>query len=727
MSRLFAERAAGWLPFLFRTALPVVLTILLFVCGFFLIIIPRTESSSMAHKQEMIQELTRAAWNIFARLHAEQQLGHLSQQQAQQMAIAQISSLRYGREMQGYFWILDNHPRMIVHPLRTDLNGQDLTHFATPDGRRIFVEMAAIAQRSGAGFIRYPWQWHSGSPRIVPRLSYVKSFQPWGWIVGTGLNLEDVQAEIAQLTRRIATISAVILFAIFLLLGFLGIQSFRLERQRKEALAALQTSARRYRTIFENTGTAMAIIEDDLRISLVNEEFEKLTAYDKAAVEGRMLLTDIVAPEDQHRLQAYHHARRTAAHDAPRTYEFSLRNRTGGTRNIHMTVALIPGTRTSVGALLDITDHKRSLQVVAESEERFRSLVEHALTGIFIIQDNRVVYANPEQKRLFGPLPEHFTITNVDKVYAEDQAAVRGFYAEALCGQEKAMDIDYRFYTRGSPAGDPELKWAHCRATPIEYMGKRSVLVNMMDVTRAKELEHLLSTQDKMISLGHIAAGIAHEIRNPLSGINIFLDAVRENFEDPDSADDIKNLIKQAQAAAGKIESVVRAVLDFARPGSLRCQLADINSAIREAVKLAQTSLRKANIRFETELQEGLPLLNIDTGQIEQVLLNLITNAADALYEESGQRLIQISSMARPDAVAVHVADSGAGIAPENIKKIFDPFYTTKKHGSGIGLCICQRIITDHRGSITVGRSRWGGAEFVVRIPLTEATGRENA
>jgi PAS domain S-box-containing protein len=713
---------AGWKSFLVRTALPAVLAMLLFIVALFQILIPAIEKNSMAHKREMIRELTNAAWNILARLQAEEQHGRLSQQQAQQMAVAQISTLRYGQQMRDYFWIHDIHPRMIMHPYRTDLNGRDLTDFTTPDGRRIFVEMRDIVRQSGFGFVQYPWQGQGDHSEVVPKVSYIKGFEPWGWILGTGINLNDVRTEIARLMRHVIAISVVILFVVALLLGFLSLQNLRLERQRTSALQALQASADQYRTIFETTGTAMVIIEDDLRLSLVNSEFEKLSGYVASEVVGRKLMTDLVIPEDRQRLQAYHYARRADPPAAPRNYEFGLCTRQGRVRNLYMTVALVPHTRTSVGSFLDMTDHKKALEVLAESEERFRSLVENALTGIFIIQDNQVVYANPEQKRLFGPLPNNFTITNVDKVHGEDQAAVLRFYADVLSGQGQTLDIDYRFYSRGRHTGDPELKWAHCRATPIEYMGKPSVLVNMTDVTRAKELEYLLSVKDKMISLGHVAAGIAHEIRNPLSGINIFMDAIRENFEDPASAEDIKGLITQAQAAAGRIESVVKAVLDFARPGTPHFEPADINVAVAEAVKLSQATLRKADIGLETELQQGLPLVSLDLNQIEQVMLNLITNAADALKSIAGRRLILISSAERQDAVVIRVADSGAGIPPENRRKVFDPFYTTRKDGSGIGLCICQRIITDHKGTITVDQSRWGGAEFVIRIPINNQT-----
>ncbi|MBN2107269.1 MAG: GHKL domain-containing protein, partial [Deltaproteobacteria bacterium] len=212
-------------------------------------------------------------------------------------------------------------------------------------------------------------------------------------------------------------------------------------------------------------------------------------------------------------------------------------------------------------------------------------------------------------------------------------------------------------------------------------------------------------------------AGIAHEIRNPLSGINIFLDSIRENFEDAESSDDIRSLISQAQAAAGKIESVVKGVLDFARPGTPRFDMAGINAPIQDALKLTMVMLRKSDIAVETDLADGLQPVHIDVQQMEQVLLNLITNAAEALKSSPGERRISIRTFAEEQFVVVQFSDSGCGIPPEQYDTIFDPFYTTKKDGSGIGLSIVRRIVADHRGRITAGKSVWGGALFEIRLP----------
>ncbi len=706
-----------WKSFLVRVILPTVLTIVLFISSIFIIIIPVIEKISLDHKREMIRELTNSAWNILAKFEYDERRGLLTRQEAQRLAVEQIRNLHYGQQMKDYFWINDMHPRMVIHPYRSDLNGKDLSNYTDPNGKQVFIEFVNVVKKSGAGYIEYMWQWKDDQNRIVPKISYVKGFAPWGWIIGTGIYIEDVALEMASINRNVVLISLAIVAVIALLLIFLTVQNLQTERQRAETENALRASEEKYRIIFENTGTATVILNEDLVVMLANSEFEKLSGYTKADIEGKSIFSDFASGKDSEGLKSYCSASMFNTASAPHSFEFSFVTWKGHIRTVSFTTAVIPGSRSSVGSLLDITDQQQALHVLEESEERFRSLVENSHTGIFIVQNERIVYRNPEQERLFGPLPEGFTITNFQRVHPDDVEKVKIFYESLLSGEVQKADTDYRFYSSTDGHKSGAVRWAHCRANLIEYMGQKAILVNMMDVTRTRELENLLEAKDRMISLGHVAAGIAHEIRNPLSGVNMFLDGIRENFQDPESTEDIKTLISQAQAAAGKIETVIKRVLDFTRPGTPRFKPANINVAVNEALMLAHVTLRKSKISIHTDLAEDLPTIKIDLQQMEQVILNLINNAAEALKNRAGERIIAVSTALENGSVTIHVADSGPGIIAANREKIFDPFYTTKKDGSGIGLSICQRIITDHRGSISITGSQWGGAEFIIRIP----------
>ena len=267
------------------------------------------------------------------------------------------------------------------------------------------------------------------------------------------------------------------------------------------------------------------------------------------------------------------------------------------------------------------------------------------------------------------------------------------------------------------------MKWVYCRASSIEYEGEEAILVNMMDITRPKEMEHLLRIQDKMTSLERVAAGIAHEIRNPLSGINIYLNTLEKIYERAESLDKVKQILRQVKSASNKIESVIRRVMDFSKPGAPKFVLTDINKPIEEAIELSSVTFRKRGIKIEKALAEGLLLCQADARLIEQVVLNLITNAAEAMKEMDGDKRIKVTSSVENDSIQVRVSDSGTGVSPEEEDKIFDPFYGTKNGSTGIGLSIARRIVTDHGGILRVSGSEWGGAEFIIEIPIKEQTG----
>lgn len=376
----------------------------------------------------------------------------------------------------------------------------------------------------------------------------------------------------------------------------------------------------------------------------------------------------------------------------------------------------------------EIAEHKQTEGQLRESETRFRDLVENALTGIYIIQQGQIVYKNPEQDRIFGPLSRPFNFNNFETIHPEDLEKVKESFEKIASGGIQNFDIYMRFFPAGKMDDGMDMKWVHCQGNTIKFQGQEAILVNMMDLTRTRELEHLVRIDDKMTSLGRVAAGIIHELRNPLSGINVYLNTLKKIYNAPESLrmenlERVEKIIEKLQSASHKIESVIKRVMDFSKPSVPKLTLTDVNQPIEEAINLSLVTLRKRGIKIEKSLHEDLPWCYTDPYLIEQALLNLITNAAEAMENMDGEKNIEITSSAEGNSIFIAVADSGPGIPPALRKKIFDPFFTTKKDSSGIGLSVCHRIIADHGGSLDVFSSKWGGAEFRIEIPIEKRKG----
>lgn len=374
---------------------------------------------------------------------------------------------------------------------------------------------------------------------------------------------------------------------------------------------------------------------------------------------------------------------------------------------------------TALGELLErIIKQKQMEKLLQESEKMFRSLAENSPTGIFIVQNGRILYENPEEKSLSSPLARLFSQGDVDNIHSDDIDKVKKGYEDIISGKIANLDMGFRYYQWSDDESDIDMKWVICRASRIEYLGEKAILVNKLDVTRTKELEYLLRIEDKMASLGRVAAGIAHEIRNPLSGINIYVSNLEKILAAAESLEKGKEILTQIQSASNKIEAVIRRVMDFARPREPRIIVTDINRVIEETVDLSAVSLSKEGIKLDKKLWKNLPSCQVDPHLMGQVFLNLITNAAEAMKNMSVGKRIEVSSSVAGGHIIIKISDSGPGVPVHLRKKIFDPFYTTKSGNTGIGLSLSKRIVADHGGFLSVAASTCGGSEFKVEIPL---------
>jgi signal transduction histidine kinase len=225
-----------------RILLPALAAVILLAITFFRLVPPRLEAHLMERKREMVQALTEVAWNTVRHYAEQAEAGSLSRTEAQQRAAALLRGLRYGPDGKDYFWINDLHPRMVMHPYRPDLEGREVADFTDPMGKHLFLAFVETAQRQGAGFVDYQWQWQDHPEKIVTKISYVKAFAPWGWIIGTGVYVEDVRAQIGRFVHHLSLIFAAILLVVTLLVGYGVWEGAGVESRRRKAqeLAQLQ-------------------------------------------------------------------------------------------------------------------------------------------------------------------------------------------------------------------------------------------------------------------------------------------------------------------------------------------------------------------------------------------------------------------------------------------------------------------------------------------------------
>lgn len=260
---------------LVRLVAPAALAVLLSAAAVWLVIIPATEAALMERKRELLRAIVASAHSQLERFDGLVRSGALTLAEAQARASAELRATRYGQEGKDYLWVIDRTPRMVMHPYLPELEGRELGDYHDADGKALFSAAIAAVAEDGDGYVDYRWQWQDDPHRVVPKLSYVRLFQPWGWVVGSGLYLEDVRHEIHATTSRLAWSGAGVALLVALLLLVAVRQGWLSERRRRQAEAELAQAHARSEALAHASSEAVWLLEDG-RIAAANRVSEDL-------------------------------------------------------------------------------------------------------------------------------------------------------------------------------------------------------------------------------------------------------------------------------------------------------------------------------------------------------------------------------------------------------------------------------------------------------------------
>lgn len=238
---------------------------------------------------------------------------------------------------------------------------------------------------------------------------------------------------------------------------------------------------------------------------------------------------------------------------------------------------------------------------------------------------------------------------------------------------------------------------------------------------RTRQLETQLHHAEKAAVVGRLASAIAHEIRNPLNYINLTLDHLRSAFapDDPEKRETFEMLAVQLKAEVARINTHITDFLSYSRPSRLEPR--ELNLRVEAENAMRMVAVQAADNSIETRIEEmgAVPLVMADREALRSVLTNLLINSLQAIDGEGGNVVIKLSSESAGARVRIEVTDTGRGIAPEDISKVFEPYYSTKETGTGLGLAIVKKVIDDHGGTITVNSKIGSGTTFTITLPVS--------
>lgn len=368
--------------FFLKILLPTLLLFCLFSILLFMVVIPSTKGYMLEGKREMIRELTNSAWSVLDEFQKEVTDGKLAPQEAQQEAIRRIENMRYGDARKDYFWITDMTPVMIMHPYRKDLNNTDLSDYTDPDGKKLFVESIHIVESQGEGYIDYSWQWKDDSTRIVPKLSFVKGFKEWGWIIGTGIYVEDVNEEISSLTSNLVYFSLGILVLLGFILLFISRQSLEIETKRKAAEKGLRDSEAKYRALVEASTDGLVMLLDGYYI-YSNQALLNMLGYEENNISDKDLNAVLCNHDDTSGTQYF---REIASGEKPNAqYAAQLKHKDGSIIDVLLyTSEIALGQKSGYTVIVkDVSPHKQIEDELDLNREKYLSLANSIKIGVF--------------------------------------------------------------------------------------------------------------------------------------------------------------------------------------------------------------------------------------------------------------------------------------------------------------------------------------------------------
>jgi len=512
---------------------------------------------------------------------------------------------------------------------------------------------------------------------------------------------------------------------------------------KRMAQDELKRSGELYRTIFENTGTASILIAKDTTILLANSNFEKLTGYSKQEMEGRMSWTVFIVEEDLQMMKKFHELRRKDPALAPTSYEFRLKNRFGGVRDIFLTVDMIPGTSESIASCMDITERKRAEAELRRSEERYRNILDNMEEAYYEVDlKGNILFVNPATCRMIGyPEDEILAKSFRDFMDKENIKAVYDTFNRLFRTGESATLFDWEFIRKNGEKLVVESSVYLIRdagGTPTGFMGiGRDITERKKAEEEKKRLETQLAQAQKMESIGTLAGGIAHDFNNILSAIIGYTELAMNDIADPVRAGaELGEVLKAGERA----KDLVSQILTFSRQTETRHSPLAIKTVVKESLKMIR-SVTPSNIEIRSDLADSGVILS-DPTQINQVMLNLCTNAVHAMgktggilevglrrvHAEGGSELRDLD-LVPGTYMRLEVRDTGHGMSPEVMSRIFDPYFTTKEvgRGTGLGLAVVHGIVKSHGGAITCESVPGEGTTFRVYFPEIESMEQASA
>jgi PAS domain S-box-containing protein len=489
----------------------------------------------------------------------------------------------------------------------------------------------------------------------------------------------------------------------------------------------LRASEARFRQLVDESPNAMLMMDGAGNITLVNRQLETMFGYADTELLGRTV--EILVPE---RFRDNHPSLRARFLADPSPRAMGVGRDVYGRRNdgteFPIEIVLSPLTTANgvlpLAIITDITDRKRAEEALRANEKQLNEAQRIAGIGSWELDlENSVLTWSDESFRIFELNPERFGASYeafLNAIHPEDREMVNASYTNSVKTRQ-SYEMVHRLLM-----ADGRVKFVHERCETIYDDAGRPLrsIGTVQDVSDRKQseeqmalLRRQLAHASRLGTLGEMSAGLAHELNQPLAALRLYATAAKDLGATTNSQEllDCLTRIDEQSLRAGEI---VRRMRSFVGRHPFRRETADLHELLREVLAILENELRHSRVITKLDLDDSLPLVSVDRIQIQQILVNLIRNAIEAMTQPGcGSRHLSISTSNDGSTVRFNIADTGDGLAPPIASRLFEPFQSTKPTGLGLGLAICRTLVEAHGGSIGAQPNPTQGTTFFFSLP----------
>ncbi|GIP37225.1 hypothetical protein J31TS4_05050 [Paenibacillus sp. J31TS4] len=484
------------------------------------------------------------------------------------------------------------------------------------------------------------------------------------------------------------------------IIGLAGVARDITEQRRMEA--ALRESEAKYRLIADNMTDLVAILDRSGRFRYVSPSHMTMLGIPEGELLGRPL-RELVPSDERKRLEKLF--ARMAATRGPERAEVKVdcpKGRLVMEANWTPILQEDEEIGSYVLAARDITLRTRTEQALREAEAKYRSLVEGALVGVYLIQNWRLTYVNPLLAQMIGYTPEELEGRECFTVIHPDDRQMLQEYRDKM--KQGSVHLTLRALHKDGRVVDIEV-----HGTKTEFQEQTATIGTVMDVTERRRTEELLRKSDKLSVVGQMAAGVAHEIRNPLTSLKGFVQLLKARHSSDRQYLDI--MLSELE----RINYIVSEFMVIAKPQVVHFQQRNAAKILKDVIPILDTQAIMNNVQIKTRMDEERLSLYGDENQLKQVFINVLKNAIEAMPK--GGTVYILARRTEGDKILVRFQDQGGGIPEDRMPQIGEPFFTTKEKGTGLGLMVCYKIIEMHGGTIQIRSKLNVGTTVDILLP----------